>query len=34
MSNNLIKISFSLNGNKVETEVSPQLTVLEMLTQL
>ena len=31
MSNNLIKISFSLNGARVETEVTPQLTVLEML---
>ena len=31
MSKNLIKISFSLNDNKVETEVTPQLTVLEML---
>ncbi|MBU1109590.1 MAG: (2Fe-2S)-binding protein [Candidatus Riflebacteria bacterium] len=26
-----MKISFSLNGNAVETEVSPELTVLEML---
>ncbi len=31
MSNNLIKISFSLNGSVVTTEVTPQLTVLEML---
>lgn len=31
MSKNLINISFKLNGNQVEAEVSPQLTVLEML---
>ena len=31
MQNNLIKISFNLNGKVVETEVTPELTVLEML---
>lgn len=31
MQNNLIKISFKLNGNQVETEVLPEMTVLEML---
>lgn len=31
MGKNLIKISFNLNGNLVETEVTAQLTVLEML---
>lgn len=28
---NLVKVRFTLNGNKVETEVLPELTVLEML---
>jgi len=31
MQENLIKISFNLNGKTVETEVSPELTILEML---